>query len=375
MEWRAYPLDVVFFRGTEPMNAGESGVVRGLFPPSPEVLQGFVRSLLLEALGVGFETYARLVRSMGARFPEEGDPAAEAVRLLGRPGDDLGKLEIRGPYLVWERDGAAQRWYPAPLDLVKDANVWYAVSPGGAVESDLGSVRFLAKPGQSAGLWISERGLQSYLDGRAVDADDLTRSETFYSEERRTGIARNPVTHVSRDQMLYSPAFIRLKDSRRDQRLAIGFRVEGIPDDLQRRCAGVHRLGGEGRLAEVEVHPDPPLPPAPRSGRGYRLLLLTPAFWGGWWLPTRTSLEADGWPAEFDGLSVTVVAAVVGKPVMIGGWNMVDHRPKSAVPCVPAGSVYFVRARDAANLPSLYDRKLGGRTAAGFGQVVVGRWE
>jgi CRISPR/Cas system CMR-associated protein Cmr3 (group 5 of RAMP superfamily) len=62
MEWRLFPLDVLLFRGRESMNAGESGVVASLFPPTPETIYGFVRATLLEVLGVDFAAYGDAVK-------------------------------------------------------------------------------------------------------------------------------------------------------------------------------------------------------------------------------------------------------------------------------------------------------------------------
>ena len=42
-----------------------------------------------------------------------------------------------------------------------------------------------------------------------------------------------------------------------------------------------------------------------------------------------------------------VVAAVVGRPVAVSGWNLKEGKPKPSRRAVPAGSVYFVRFPEA----------------------------
>lgn len=375
MEWRLYPLDVLFFRGPEPMNAGESGIVHPVFPPAPEVTQGFVRARVLEALGVSFAAYRSAVNGAGG-----GDAAGEAVALIGRPGGDPGQLHIRGPYLVVERGNGIERWYPAPLDLRRagDDGDWRPGAPGGAVTSDLGPVRFLDAPEKDLerkARWISHTGLEAYLRGEAVPSDHVQPADAFHEEEARVGIGRDRLTRVAAESMLYAPSFVRLRvKGAPAARAGIGLRVTGIDDGLQRRCAGVSRLGGEGRMVEVEVCPDPPVHRSDTRGETMRLVSLTPVRWGGGWLPPGFTRDGDGWSGAFGGVAATVVSAVVGKPVRIGGWDIVQTRPKPAAACVPAGSVYFLRV-DGAGVPlPLHDQTFGDGARAGFGHVLAGRW-
>ncbi|MBI4497302.1 MAG: type III-B CRISPR module-associated protein Cmr3 [Chloroflexi bacterium] len=373
MEWRIFPLDVLFFRGLEPMNAGEATVIHSRFPPSPEVMQGFVRTALLAALGVAVQDYAAAVQGRGGGFPE----VPEAIKLLGGL-DDLGQLDLRGPYLIRQAGGVVQRWYPAPLDLRgREGSVWHPTNPGDPLDCDLGAVSFLPKLEEGdretkVGMWISQEGLAAYLRGDLVPDSQIAKASAFFCEERRVGIGRNPASRATEEGMLYAPVFVRLKDDHAG-RVGIGLRVNGIDALLQERCAGLHRLGGEGRLAAVEVHQEPSTPVTPGGARA-RLVLLTPARWGGRWLPQEFRQAGDGWHGDLEGQAVTIVSAAVDKPARIGGWDIAAGRPKPAEACVPAGSVYFLHAQDGADLGAWHDRKLGTRGRAGFGHVVVGYW-
>lgn len=372
MEWRIFPLDVLFFRGTEPMNAGEAASVASQFPPSPEVMQGFVRTALLDAMGVSVHEYARAVNGgdMGSLEVQE------AIEILGGI-EGLGRLDLYGPYLVWERGGYVERWYPAPLELRrKGGGEWRQSSPGSVVECDIGAVPLLPKLEDDehtaeGGMWISEEGLAEYLQGQPVPVEHVVGSDQFYCRERRVGIERNVESRATREGMLYAPEFVRLKDNL-GGRVGIGLRVEGVDPSLQRSCAGMHRLGGEGRLVVVEVHTSPRTAASP-DGHKSRLILLTPARWDGQWIPPGFQKGDNGWHGTLGGVRITIVSAALGKPLRIGGWDIVRVRPKPAEACVPAGSVYFLRPQDEIDISPLHNRKLGTRSRAGFGHVMVGR--
>ncbi len=371
MEWRIFPLDVVFFRGTEPMNAGEAGVITSRFPPSPEVVQGFVRTALLMTMGISLQEYGRAVAGKGT-----GSAAVqEAIELLGGI-DNLGELDLYGPYLIRQQGEVVERWYPAPLDLRQKGNGgWHRGELDGVVECDMGAIPFLPKleegeRGVEGGMWIADDGLTAYLRGEAVAADRLVTADRLFGQEQRVGIERDAQAGTAREGMLYSPVFVRLDD--RAGPLGIGVRVEGVDRSLQESCAGLHRLGGEGRLAAVEIHAAPPMLARPDGAEG-RLVLLTPARWGGRWIPLGFQGDGTGWRGSLEGIALTVVTAAVGKPWHIGGWDLAHGRPKPAEACAPAGSVYFLGATEGIDLGPLHNRKLGGRRQAGFGHVVVGR--
>lgn len=382
MEWGIFPLDVLFFRGSSPMNAGEGGFITGLFPPSPEMVQGLVRSTLLSALGVPFHEYADAVKQPGAASARGRD----AVALLGA-GGDLGRLQLRGPYLIRERGSMDapvwQRWYPAPLDLRRQESGWRAVGPGRTVETDLGRVRLLAPTASAAAdgapasdrpadapLWIDEVGLARYLAGEIVPHDAVADAHTFYVAEPRVGIGRDPTTRTAREAMLFAPSFVRLVEQ--DGRVGIAVRVDGVEPSLERQCAGVQRFGGEGRLVEIVVAEAAPPPSPPPLAERARLVALTPTRWEGGWLPGLDGGEGP-WPATLGDISLTVISGAIGKPVRIGGWDIMAGKPKPAAACVPAGSVWYVEA-PGAGLARLHDTCIGTRKTAGFGHLLVGAW-
>jgi len=100
----------------------------------------------------------------------------------------------------------------------------------------------------------------------------------------------------------------------------------------------VGRLGGDGHLVRVSCAPlGSEYAPVWRlrklvedsleALRGLLLYLTTPALYDGWR------------PPAFAGLRL--VAAAVGRPLSLGGWDLAKKRPKDMTRAVPAGSTYF----------------------------------
>jgi CRISPR-associated protein Cmr3 len=201
------------------------------------------------------------------------------------------------------------------------------------------------------------------------------------------GIARSVENRTASEGMLYAPTFTRLASGGHfveqaagtnlfpDWLVALAVRVSGVDNDLQQRCGGVRRLGGEGRLVQVEIAAEPHLPQRSPVLHSSRLLFLTPARFGGTWHPPGATSNDDlGWRTSLAGVPATIVTAAVSKPVRIGGWDIVQRRPKPAELCLAPGSVYFVQSDGPGGLDTLHDRKLGSGTPAGFGHVVVAPW-
>ena len=113
-----------------------------------------------------------------------------------------------------------------------------------------------------------------------------------------------------------------------------------VQTDAHPFAAGVDALGGERRLvmwqrAEVSL---PACPDSVReailSTRRGRLMLVTPACFNQGFRPT--------WVLEHpSGVKLRVVAAAVGRPVHVSGWDYDKQRPKETRRLAPAGSVYF----------------------------------
>lgn len=338
--WSFDALDSLFFRGAKPFNSGEGGFLDSQFPPSAQTMAGVIRSAIAEGLGVDW-----------SRFHNGEQP--QIAGLIGEQPDDAGKLSFTGPYVF--KDG--ERMYPVPLHLLysSDSGQWGRLVPAkAALTTDMGDKRLPeveekaegAKPLENA--WLDGNSLQKVLQGEMPEK--VYKEDDLFVPENRTGIARNNWTRQTEEGALYFTRHLRLSP---DVRLGMG--VSGA-DDIQ--PASMARLGGEGRMAKVEVTDAPPVSVLKHHADSNSALIV---------LLTHGDFQGKSEP-DIEG--VEIVSACVGKAVREGGWDYCNNRPKPLKSLVPAGSVYFVRG-DISKLGT----HIGKRTEFGYGEIAVGIWE
>ena len=140
-------------------------------------------------------------------------------------------------------------------------------------------------------------------------------------------------------------------------------------------ASSVVRLGADGRQAVLEVCQDSAI----GAGSGIRPLapeVLARIRENDFCTLTLVgaSIFADGWKPRLDG--VELVAAAVGPPVAVSGWDV--KRPKPVQRAVPPGSVYIIRLTDESPDPEQWHLtgppEGGERAFDEVGGMVVGSW-
>lgn len=348
-------VDVWLFRDGRPFDAGDNHYARSLFPPYPLTMQGAVRA------------YHLLVKAVN---PGDRDAIVATVGTA----EDFGSLRMRGPFIARHNaDGTLTRYFLTPADVApwNGNNEVKAITPQAAAERNVITsaderlpLAFFShsdvqtKKGES-GDWLTEAQLEACLQGKPVkpsQADDL------FTLEYRYGIGMDSDRRATRQGLLYAAEFIRPCDD-------VGLYVEvsgydGWP------AQGVLRLGGESRGARFEQVRvlSWPAPPNPLPRR-FKLYFASPTYFEGGWKPK------DGWKRFFDG-DVTLQAAAIRNYEVRGGYDLVSNSQKAARRFVPAGSVYYFEAKDAACLrPNLIQGAITDYGAEiGFGQVRISAW-
>lgn len=306
-------LDTLFFRDGKPFSMGEETWANGLFPPPLSVLYGALRT---------------------AYFSEH----IGELKLANEEGDPTSELRIN--FSAYHAEG--KYFYPCPLDIVQkkerkserepEFSLLELVERQADCFSSLYGVdlpmqlQSQAQVEEASGL-IDEISLNEYLQSSSVPPD-LLNTDNFLQDEPKVGIGRNDRTGASDEGMLYRVGMKRMHRLR----LAVGYSCLTLSGTLM-------RLGGEGKsvsVSELTEKPNVQEPePFPKTGDFFKLYLATPAIFKEGWRPTSETVPG-----------AKLVAAVVGKPLHIGGFDMKPKngqrsQPKPMRRAVPAGSVYY----------------------------------
>jgi CRISPR-associated protein Cmr3 len=370
------PLDVLFLRGNHLFGAaGQHGAA--LMPPWPSVAASALRSRMLSDAGVDFEQFKRGVKPAGALGEALGTPA------------DPGRFRLAGLWLARSDNGGAQRFHPAPADVVMLDGKLHRMRPRDlalASSAILPKVPVLHSPKAAkpeSGWLLNEAGWQAWLKDEVLDADRHTaRTSHLYRMDERLGIALDGRSGTAADSAIYTAQAVAM-----DREAGFICTVQGVEDALV-PASGLIRLGGDGRGAAISRAPSPPTPlPAGegslvRNGR-FKLILTTPGlFDGGWRL---AGLQADNTWHGPDGCTAKLVCAAVPRAETVSGWDLASWQPKAAQRAAPTGSVYWFEdfQGDLAALGKLAENGLWGlpgqnddaqRKAEGFNNVAVGLW-
>lgn len=330
------PFDVLIFRTGLPFDAGANSYAPGVFPPSPEPLQGALRERLAHFVAKG--------RSLEQVFKEE-------ATLLGDRCQS-GRFRMRGPFLAYRNGQEVERLYPAPADVVREENkeevsllTPVPIQSTNVLTnwpSNISEAGYqLVGKGKPLNTWLTGHELTQWQSGKPEQIAHIkgTSHKQLWTTEPRFGIQINRTSRTVEEGLLYQMEFVRLCPG-------VGFDVdiwidtadgqEDVGDAQLQDCFDGYwgRLGGEGRTVRYTVvDQSEELAPPPQTRT--RVYLATP------------TLFADGWqPANWSALTGHIpVAAAVPHYQNIGGWSMQpgsqagQNKPMQRY--VPAGSVYY----------------------------------
>lgn len=364
--WNFEPLDTLFIRDGTPFNAGEGGRrgIKSLFPPPITTCQGAIRTALAYSRG--------WTPGHNELWPEE----------LGRP-DDLGVLEMRGPFI--RREG--NLLFKAPLMVLGKKNgedtTFYRLHPlvKMRIRCDLNPEQDMVLPGLKenipgakplTGFWLTKKGMEAVLAGGIPSSHDVIKSDELWDEEGRVGIELDREKRTAQDHKLYSTFHVRMQRG-----VSFCVRVEGVSEDWHLQAPSYITFGGEGRVVNITSMPDggeylPRIPELETNGDRVRfvVILITPAFFD---KNTREVIRQG--PTSW--IPGKCISACIGKVAQIGGWDVADGAPRPLQAFLPAGTTWFFEAEEKhlKQIKKLHGKCLGEKTKMGYGQVIIGRWE
>lgn len=313
--WTLDAIDPLFFGDGRSIT---TGAARGRILPPPQTLAGLVRSRQgLDANGawVGDPEVARRIPVHGP-FPALLD-ATGAVRewLFPRPADAL---------LV---EGGLKRLVPLDLSAWGTRANWRGegVAPAGLAEADPTK----PKPMNAFWRWSELEAWLGAPSGVPLRGVDLGVAAPVL--EPRTHVAIDVDRGRALDGALFETAGRRMEVD--EGPVGIGLRTEAALRE------GVSPAGGERRMVRWR-RAGKALPVVPASvlkaadGGAVRVVLATPAIFAHGWRPDRLFDAPQG---------STLVAACVGRPDVVSGWDLAKRQARPTRRCAPAGSVYFLR--------------------------------
>jgi len=364
MRLRIRPLDTLFFRDGKPFSMGEDTWADGVFPPYPSVLYGALRTWYISNHAIPFspeaikESEGIEIQNIQYRLP--------TGRHLPMPLD-LVEPKEKEP-AVFNEEEREKTYRVIKLALHENANASsnYPL-PGLLFPPEKIEVEALED-----GLISNEGDFVNYLQGKLQEVK-VRRIKDCAQTEPKVGIGRDDHTNTASDSMLY----------RVGMRRATNFEIlieVSLPDGNNKYESSLLKLGAEGKFVAFEE---------PGKGRDYgagidkdtislinntfKLYLATPAIFNKGWEPDLSGL----------GIQADLIAAAIGKPVHIGGFDMAAKTkngrgyPKPMYKAVPAGSVYYFKTEEPSEVIL---EKLQGKAISdvqkeqGFGIAYIGNF-
>lgn len=364
------PNDVLMFRDGKPFSGGDDHFARGSFPPAPSTVYGALRSHILSIRSGQFNTFQKEPSRISKEITDE----------IGTPAE-IGSLCIKSFAIAKKDDKGIEQYFPLPKDIAKvkgkENGEMYILKPNDklhdTVKTDIPvGLQHVWHPIEDAleavAGFLSTEDMAKYLTGNIAK---LTEVSEIFTTEERTGIGKSRLTRSVQSGRLYSVQYFRLKEN-------CGFAVELNNTKLLPE-AGIIRLGGDHRSAryctdsfkEISVEP---IKKKVSETKRFKLVFTTPAIFTNGWLPG--GIDAKTMEGAINSISVRLISACIGKPIGIGGFDLVKRMPKDMKKAVPAGSVYYFELQDGDVdslfknlwLKSISDEK----SQEGFGITLIG---
>ncbi|KLO23498.1 type III-B CRISPR module-associated protein Cmr3 [Marinitoga sp. 1155] len=307
------PLDTLFFKDGKPFSMGEETWAEGIFPPYPSTIYGALRSAY----------FANNINELN-KAKEKDDPTKD--------------LKIKGIYLKLDDDIC----FPVPLDCVKDKDkdITYTLklkTKNNIISSYPKYLNFLLTANEKvenvSQVFFSDIDFEKYLNG--FDEFFYSELKNYLFNEPKIGITRSKDTLSTEEGKIYRVDMYRTKNLK----LVVDFENLEIPQ------FGFLKLGGESKSARYKnINKEISVEPAKfnKYDKCFKLVLTTPAiFKENGWIPTW--IDKDTLEGVIGGLKVKLISASIGKPIVIGGFDIKEKKPKPSYKAVPTGSVYYFK--------------------------------
>ncbi len=330
------PNDVLMFRDGKPFAGGDDHFARGSFPPPPSTIYGALRAHILSQKSGKFNTFKE----------NPSEISRDIINEIGTP-NELGTLKITFFALAENHNAHIKQYFPIPTDMVRekgeDNNKFYILKPNIVINENVLSDLPLGlhhvwyntdKALKAVSGFLREKQMRDYLMGEAPNG--IVETKDLFVTEERTGIRKSRSLRSVETGGLYSVEYFRMQKG-------CGFILEVEGTKLIAE-SGILRLGGDHRSAYYFTCQWEDIDPRPikdkiKRDKKFKTILLTPAIFKHGWLPE--GINKNSLDGEINGIKVKMIGACIGKPIGIGGFDIVKGMPKDMKKAVPPGSVYY----------------------------------
>ena len=311
------PRDTLFFRDSKPFSRGEDTWADTIFPPYPSTVYGALRTAWFKQ---NIKEFEYLKESKKLNTDDDPTKKLKINSILIKNNDDFLFPLPRDILQSKDKNGEENKLKRLLLSdekhLTSAKNMNLLINPYDEI--------FSYEPS-----WMSELNLTNYLKGDISNFGKPLKRGNLFELEPKIGIARERLTHSSKDGNLYRVGMLRLKEG-----VSIYVDFEGLE-----LAEDVFRLGGEGKFVEVkriEKKLDVPLPEI--TDNRFLLYLSTHSIFKKGWLPEHIDENSLEGKIHNTSIEVRLLTAAIGKPVYIGGFDIAKGEPKPMYKAVPGGS-------------------------------------
>ena len=339
----------------------------------------------------------------------QGNEGSERGRLSAEDKYKLQQIHSRGPYLVRvnDVDGAVTVLLPKPADALylqdpqtqtrqlvrlspqsfEDAENSGCDLPEGLLPVVMEQA-IKGKPKGGPAFW-SLQDLWAWQQGQNLDFETVNRQgASAMPVELRTHVKIESRSWAAEEGKLFQTAAYDLSNAKKPRHAGwedehYGFLIQSevvLSDDLA-------KFGGEGRLSHLSQMAtfsgfDCPADLATKKEKagGLRLTLLSPAIFGGGYLPAWIDPISKEGVLPHSQVKVRLRAVAMDRWLPVSGWDLDQNKPKAMRKAVAAGAVYWFELLEGSAqgienciFNSISDNDQDQRD--GFGIVGISHWQ
>lgn len=319
------PLDTLFFRGGMPFSMGEDSWTQTSILPNPSVIWGALFSTLFSLKKINLE--------------------------------DTNKLKIKFFFLKRSvvHESSEKILLPAPLDIFYEKNN-ENIYVDNYHDTDSITSNFPSLLKNITIPDVEDNNIEvKNLDNYFIDWVDFSENypqqnaqirkydvDYFATNVSKIGIKKSQATGTSEESMLYQ---VNMVEFGKNWSLIVEFETKDFPTQ------GILRLGGEGKMAsfkQIENSEQLSIKIIEKESIWFKIYFQTPAFF-----------DSGNGITELSKLqNAQLYSASIGKPLHIGGFDIVKNEPKTMRKAIPSGSVYLFKgnpSKTAEEIKSLFN--------------------